>query len=108
MLVTVPILLFCHQVTSMSLDSSQQSVAKSQSPLFYVNGLISDWNEKHPVTTDVIFFNIGKRSELAENVIKSVSVTNPVINVNPKQCQQLENREAAFIVVTTDMYNTVS
>jgi hypothetical protein len=90
------------------LDSSQRSVAISQSPLFYVNGLISDWNEKHPETTDVIFFNIGKQSELTENVIKSISPTNPVLNVNPKQCGQLESREEAFIIITTDMFDAVS
>ena len=85
--------------------SSTTTVNKG--PLFYVNGLIKDWNKKHNQTGDVVVLNIGRRNIYSENVVKVISNDNPVTILDPNQCGLIEPRKAAFIIITLDIFNAV-
>jgi hypothetical protein len=88
--------------------NQQTALAVSNSPLYYVYGLLSNWNEKHKEVSDVVVFNIGKKSDLSEKIAKIIPKRNSVTIVDPSQCNQIEKREAAFIIITLDVYDAVS
>jgi hypothetical protein len=90
------------------LSVTKTSLAVSQSPLFYVSGLISDWNKKHPGVNQVVVLNVGRKSDLSADLFKSIPRDNPVIIVDPKQCKLIEKRKAEFVVITSDIFDAVS
>jgi hypothetical protein len=52
--------------------------------------------------------NIGKKSDLLENVIKVIPKDNPVIIVEPIQCKLIQKRKAEFVIIVSDMFEMVS
>jgi hypothetical protein len=107
-LVKIFLLICLPLVTCELLSVTETSLATSHSPAFYVNGLISDYNRKHPGTNQIVVLNIGKKSDLWENVIKVIPKDNPMIIVDPKQCKLIEKRKAEFVVIVSDMFERVS
>ena len=86
---------------------------KTNAPLLkdldlYVPKLIKNWNQKHLETCDVLFFKIGEKSELSDDIIGKLTDDNAVVLVDPKQCEKLESREGAFIIIESSIFNTVS
>lgn len=83
-------------------------VANSQSPLFYVAGLINDWNQNNLGVGDVVVFNIGRNSELSKNVVKAIPKENAVLIANTSECKMLGSREVTFVIITSNTYEAVS
>jgi hypothetical protein len=83
-------------------------LSNSHSPLFYISGLVEDWNRKHSETSDVVVITVGKKSEMTENVLRVIPNENAVVSISPEQCRSLSPRKAAFIVVLADFCNAVS
>lgn len=90
----------------LSLAISDQSTAKPQA--FYVSELIKDWNKKHSEVCNVLLFDTGSKSDIQDDIIRKIPKVNPVINVEPQQCEKLENREGSFIIITSDVLNAVN
>jgi hypothetical protein len=74
----------------------------------FISDLIKDWNRKHSETCNVLIFNIGKKSDLTQEIIRRIPKDNAVILADPKQCESVENREGAFIIIESDVFEAVS
>jgi hypothetical protein len=88
----------------MSSGTKTSLAILSHSPRFYVNGLISDWNQKYQATNQVVVLNIGMKSYLHRKMIPE---DNPLIIADPKQCSLFEKRKAEFVVITSDTFHYV-
>ena len=86
---------------------------KTNAPLLkdldlYVPELIKNWNQKHVETCDVLFFKIGEKSELSDDIIGKLTDDNAVVLVDPKKCKKLESRAGAFIIIESSVFEAVS
>ena len=86
----------------------KRAIYVNKRPLFYVNGLIEDWNKKHDQIGDVVVFNIGKENYFSQNVAKNIPKNNPLTILDPSRCDSIETRKAAFIIITLDIFSAVS
>ena len=84
------------------------ALSVNNGPLFYVNGLVEDWNKKHNQIGEVVVFNIGKENYFSQNVAKIIPKDNPVTILDPSRCDLIETRKAAFIIITLDIFSAVS
>lgn len=91
------------------LNDSSNELSASPSPSFYAAGLISDWNKKNPKSVgEIAIFNIGKRNDVFDDIIKAIPKTNPVYHAETKHCDKFGNRATAFIIITSDVLDDVS
>lgn len=75
---------------------------------FIVAGLIRDWNKKNRDLRDVILFNVGRKQILLENIINIIPKENPVLIMDPDQCENIVNRKVAFVIIMSNIVNEVS
>lgn len=75
---------------------------------FYVTNIIKSWNEKHSETCNVLYFNLGKKSDMTNEIVRSIPEDNAVIFGDPRKCRELESRKGPFIVIETDIFDAVS
>lgn len=101
-------LTFCTLVGALKLGRFDEVGSKSKKPLYYLRGLLKDWNRKNANFGDVVVFNIGKISKLSENALKVIPKKNPVTIISPRKCQLMGHRKAAFIVMLLDTFDVVS
>lgn len=91
------------------LNASSNEVSLHHSPLFYVSGLIKDWNSKNLGSGDILVLNFGDQNYMSENIANILPKENLVIIVNGSQCNKFGSRKAAFVVITIDRnFNDVS
>lgn len=92
-----------------SSSFTKHKLSRSQSSVFYVSGLISDWNQKNAErVNEVVIFDIGKPTESIFDLCRMIPHANPIFLVKPNQCQTIHPREAAFIIIASDIYDRVS
>lgn len=87
----------------------QNSALKTQSPLFYVSGLINEWNKNkgNKKGAEILVLNIGEKNDFYENVISVIPKDNTVMNVNPEQCNKFKSRYPDFVIITSQIENPV-
>ena len=91
-----------------SLYKIETSVSVHQNHVCFITGLIKDWNEKHNEVCNVLYFNIGEKSDLKNELLGNIPKENAMTLINPKRCRSLENRRGAFIIIESDNFETVS
>jgi hypothetical protein len=74
---------------------------------FYVSGLINNCKEKHRDDFNVLFFSVGPKTDLIEEVLGNISSSSAVISASPNDCQKLENRKGAVVIIETDVWEKV-
>jgi hypothetical protein len=107
-IVLVALLVSSFEASAELKRKSESSVTVEKGPLFYVRELIEDWNRKHSQIGDVVLFNIGNESVQRENIAKAIPKENPLVIVDPENCNRMGVRKAAFIIITTETLNAVS
>jgi hypothetical protein len=106
MLAVFVVLCLVNSVTSASELLNSNLVPSNRAA--FISDLIKDWNRKHSKTCNVLFFSIGKKSDLTQEIIRRIPKDNAVILADPKQCKSVENREGAFIIIESDVFEAVS
>lgn len=90
------------------MEKTENSVSMDKGLLFHLPGLIKNWNQNHNQVGDVVLFNVGRNTYISDNVAKIVPKNNPLVIATPKICGQFGERKAAFIIITTDILDSVS
>jgi hypothetical protein len=80
----------------------------SQSSILFLLELISDWNEKHYETGDILVFNLESSRKSIDYLMKKIPKDNPVTIVDPEQCLAISKMKPIFIVVLSKYYDYVS
>ena len=86
----------------------ETSVSGHQNHVYSITRLIKDWNEKHNEVCNVLYFDIGEKSDLTNELLRKIPKENAVTLVKPDKCRILENREGAFIIIESDVFQAVS
>lgn len=81
---------------------------KPQNFNFHVVNWIKDFNEKHSGTNQIVVLDIGRKSDLLENMLRNVPEGNSVVTVEPTKCNEIETRKAEFVVIFSDVSEVVS
>jgi hypothetical protein len=74
----------------------------------YIGKIISDWNSKYQGSNLVAVIDIGIQSEAKTNVLVNIPKENTVIVMSPEMCQSMSHGKAEFIIIVSDLYDTVS
>lgn len=91
------------------LDVAEKDYKLSRTPGFYVAGLINDWNQGHEnLVNEIAVFSIGGKSDLFEEIVKSIPQDNPIFSPEPAHCEKFGTRKAAFIIIVSDNVDFVS
>lgn len=90
------------------LSVTDSTLAKYQSPVYFVIELIKDFNKKRPGVNDVAIFNKGKSREVSDTLKRLIPEDNAVFAPSIERCKSKNERVAAFIIITADIDNNVS
>ena len=70
--------------------------------------IINESNQKYAGSNLVTVFDIGNKSDLVVDLLKVIPKKNSVLVIDPKNCQKLEERKAAFVIILSDIFDNVS
>lgn len=80
------------------------SLTSLSDPFFYVSELINDWDEKKNDISQVMVFDIGKKSDIAKSAMQLIAKDHPVVIADYKKCLKVGKRDSNFIVIVTDTF----
>ena len=96
-------LVACHR-----LKIQKTTLHSNHRQVLTVARIIEDWNRKYSRSNLVAVLDIGNKSDLAVDLLKVIPKENSVLIVDSKQCRKLEGRKAAFVIILSDVFDSVS
>lgn len=89
------------------IQRNYESLSIHKSSLYYLHGLIADWNEKHLEISDVALLNLYDKTDVFDNAVRIISKQNTIVLANANNCGNIKLRKVAFFVITTNASDEV-
>jgi hypothetical protein len=104
----VVLLIIPSLVSSYFLSSEKRELKKHKTSEMILSDFMFDWNLKHSGSNLIVVMNIGKSSEMTDNVLKMIPKKFSAVVLSTSHCQSLGQVKAEFVIVISAVYDFVS